>query len=181
MVGGVAIVTVVVMIAFMVLSSVVVFSLIHVCGPDEVLVISGEANMRGISLVTQGRVVRVPLLQLINHMDVTPVAIAQRFAQVGDREGGYHTIEIEAEVVFSRDELSLERAASWALRAPRPEVEAVVALCVEGALRHVAVTLRGEELRRDRARLAQVLGDELELELRPLGLEVKSLEIEDVR
>jgi flotillin len=163
----------------------VVNRLIYICQPNEVLIFSGARRrvgnrIVGYRLVHGGRGVRIPLLERVDRMDLTNMAIDIRVAGAYSKGGIPLNVEAVANVKVASEEPTLGNAIERFLRKPRQEVIRVAKETLEGNLRGVLATLTPEEVNHDRVKFAQSLLHEADQDLQGLGLVLDTLKIQNV-
>lgn len=160
-------------------------SLIRLCQPNEVLVISGSRRWVGdkkvgYKLVQGGRAFVLPLFERVDRLDVTNMIIDIR-AQGAYSKGGIPlTVEGVANVKIASVEPIIGNAIERFLGKKRFEIMAVARETLEGNLRGVLATLTPEEVNQDRVKFAQSLLMEAGEDLRRLGIVLDTLKIQHV-
>ena len=159
----------------------------EVVHPGQLLVLSGrprrraDGTMVAYRVVTQGRVVRLPLIERVDRMDVRPMteelSLRQAYCQ------GSRPVDIRGtlRVRIATEPPAVDDAINRFLgRNPR-EVAQVARETVEGGLRSAVASLTPEQVQSDPTRLAEALTSELEGAMHSLGLVLEALHIEDVQ
>lgn len=170
---------------FAVCAIIVVNRLIHICAPNEVLIFSGTHRRVGnrnvgYRLVQGGRGIRMPLIERVDHLDLTNMIIDVRVAGAYAKGGIPLNVEGVANLKISSDEITLANAIERFLGKPRAEIMRVARETLEGNLRGVLATLTPEEVNQDRVKFAQELLEEADKDLKLLGLELDTLKIQNV-
>jgi flotillin len=163
----------------------VVQRLLHICHPNQVLIFSGsqhrvEGRLVGYRLVHGGRGLRIPLLEKVDALDLTNMIITVSVRGAYSKGGIPLNVESVANVKVASEQPILGNAIERFLGKPRGEVERVAKETLEGNLRGVLATLTPEEVNGDRARFAQCLLQEADLDLKKLGLVLDTLKIQSV-
>jgi len=163
----------------------VVRRLICICQPNEVLVFSGTrrrmgGRIVGYRLVHGGSSLRLPLLERVDRLDLTNMAIDIRVAGAYSKVGIPLEIEGVANVKIASEEPTIGNALERFLGKPRSEIVRIAKETLEGNLRGVLATLTPEEVNQDRVKFAESLLLEAEQDLRKLGLVLDTLKIQTV-
>jgi flotillin len=163
----------------------VVKNLMHICQPNQVLIFSGsprvvDGRRVGYRLVQGGRGVRIPLLERVDSMDLTNMAIEIRVLGAYSRGGIPLTVEGVANVKVASEEPTIGNAIERFLGKPKGELIRVAKETLEGNLRGVLATLTPEEVNHDRVKFAQSLLHEADQDLKRLGLVLDTLKIQNV-
>jgi len=160
-------------------------NLIYICAPNEVLIFSGSREQRnsrtfGYRLVKGGRGIRVPLLETVDKMDLTNMAIELTARSAYSKGGVPLNVQGVANVKIAGHEPLLNRAIERFLGRSRKDVMQTAKTTLEGSLRGVLATMTPEEVNEDRVLFAQRLVQQVEDELGNLGLVVDMLKIQNV-
>ena len=163
----------------------VVRRLICICQPNEVLVFSGTrrrmgGRIVGYRLVQGGSSLRLPLLERVDRLDLTNMAIDIKVAGAYSKVGIPLEVEGVANVKIASEEPTIGNALERFLGKPRSEIVRVAKETLEGNLRGVLATLTPEEVNQDRVKFAESLLLEAEQDLRKLGLVLDTLKIQTV-
>jgi flotillin len=166
---------------------ILVFRSLHVCGSDEVLVVSGRPRRLPDGSVVNyrivrpgGRVVVVPILESLARLDLGLVMVD--IAPEGACSRGNVPLAVRglARVRISPAPDRLPRAIERFLGRGREEVAAVARETLEGSLRAVAAQHSAEELQGDLAALALQLRRRADEDFAKLGLEIGDIAIREV-
>ncbi len=168
----------------------VISKLIYICPPNRVLIFSGTsrkvvnsegANREvGYRLVQGGRGIRIPLMERVDHLDLTIMIIDLRVQGAYAKGGIPLNVEGIANVKISSNEATLANAIERMLGKPREEIMRVARETLEGNLRGVLATMTPEEVNQDRVKFATELLHEADRDLSGLGLELDTLKIQSV-
>lgn len=135
---------------------------------DEILVVTGSPLVR-----FRAGHLQIPLLEVVDRLDLTPIALVLELPG----PGGQLVARARISVRIGRESDALARAARLLLDLPRSErsrlAERVVGCAARGVLR---VAWLPEEVER----IAQEIGEESEPQLKRLGLELDSLQLEPI-
>jgi flotillin len=181
-VGGVAIIGALIIIAF------IISRIIYICPPNEVLIFSGghrripgtDDRIVGYRVVQGGRGIRIPLIEVVDRMDLTNMIIELRVHGAYSRGGIPLNVQGVANVKISSKSELLANAIERFLGYTREQIMAVARETLEGNLRGVLSTLTPEEVNQDREKFAGALVHEADVDLARLGLELDTLKIQHV-
>ncbi|HEU0031309.1 MAG TPA: SPFH domain-containing protein [Kofleriaceae bacterium] len=180
-VAGVAIVVALLVIA------IIISRIIYICPPNEVLIfsgghrkISGEDRTVGYRIVQGGRGLRVPLIEVVDRLDLTNMLIDLRVQGAYSRGGIPLNVQGVANVKVSSKSVQLANAIERFLGMTREQIMAIARETLEGNLRGVLSTLTPEEVNQDREKFAGELLHEADHDLGRLGLELDTLKIQHV-
>ncbi len=183
MVGAIAVLVALVVIAF------IISRIIYICPPNEVLIFSGghrkiagtsDDRVVGYRVVQGGRGIRIPLIEVVDRMDLTNMAIELKVQGAYSRGGIPLNVHGVANVKVSSKSVQLANAIERFLSMSREQIMAVARETLEGNLRGVLSTLTPEEVNQDREKFAGELVHEADHDLARLGLELDTLKIQHV-
>jgi flotillin len=183
MVGAIAVLVSLVVIAA------IISRIIYICPPNEVLIFSGghrripgtgEDRTIGYRVVQGGRGIRIPLIEVVDRMDLTNNIIELRVQGAYSRGGIPLNVQGVANVKVSSKAEHLANAIERFLGMTRDQIMAVARETLEGNLRGVLSTLTPEEVNQDREKFAGELVHEADHDLARLGLELDTLKIQHV-
>jgi flotillin len=168
-----------------VLGVLTVNKLIQICGPNEVLVISGGTHRAagrtvGYKDVQGGRALVIPLLEKVDRLDLTNMIIDVGVTGAYSKGGIPLNVEAVANVKVASTQPILGNAIERFLGKRREEIVRVAKETLEGNLRGVLATLTPEEVNNDRVKFAQSLLHEADGDLQKLGLALDTLKIQNV-
>jgi flotillin len=164
---------------------IIVTKLIHICPPNEVLIFSGTHRQvgnkeLGYRLVQGGRGLRIPMLEVVDSLDLTNMIIDLRVRGAYSKGGIPLNVEGVANVKIASTEPIIANAIERFLGKSRQEIMNVARETLEGNLRGVLATLTPEEVNQDRVKFAESLLQEGDTDLKRLGLELDTLKIQNV-
>jgi len=165
---------------------VLLVKLIQICPPNEVLVISGARSRRddgrevGYRVVKGGKSVILPLLERVDRMDLTNMAIDVTVKGAYTKGGIPANVSGVANVKIPGSGPVLTKSIERLLGKSRAEIRAIAKDTLEGNLRGVMAGLTPEELNEDKIKFGQRLLDEAEEDLARLGLVLDTLKIQNV-
>jgi flotillin len=161
--------------------------MIYICPPNEVLIFSGthrrlgdEDRTIGYRVVQGGRGIRIPLIEIVDRMDLTNMLIDLRVQGAYSKGGIPLNVQGVANVKVSSKSEQLANAIERFLGMTREQIMAIARETLEGNLRGVLSTLTPEEVNQDREKFEVELLHEAHHDLARLGLELDSLKIQHV-
>jgi flotillin len=167
--------------------AIILKKLLFICGPNEVLIFSGRQRriegrkgMVGYVAIKGGRKVKIPLLEVVDRMDLTNMAINVSVKGAFSKGGIPLNVDGVANVKIGGANPMLANAVERLLGKPRGEVINIAKETLEGNLRGVLATMTPEEVNSDKIRFAKELMDEADTDLSALGLELDTLKIQNV-
>ena len=161
-------------------------SLIIICPPNRVAVISGRTRQLsdgrnvGYRAVRGGRTLRVPLLERVAWMELNTIPIEVSVQNAYSRGAIPLNVQGIANVKVSSVEGLLQNSVERFLGVPQAAISAIAKETLEANLRGVLATLTPEEVNEDRLKFAQTLIDEADDDIKTLGLELDVLKIQNV-
>lgn len=167
--------------------AIILKKLLFICGPNEVLIFSGRQRRVegrkervGYIAIKGGRKVKIPLLEVVDRMDLTNMAINVSVKGAFSKGGIPLNVDGVANVKIGGANPMLGNAVERLLGKPRGEVINIAKETLEGNLRGVLATMTPEEVNSDKIRFAKELMDEADTDLSALGLELDTLKIQNV-
>lgn len=161
-------------------------TLIIICPPNRVAVISGRSRQLsdgrtvGYRAIRGGRTLRVPLLERVAWMELNTIPIEVSVQNAYSRGAIPLNVQGIANVKVSSVEGLLQNSVERFLEVPQNEIAAIAKETLEANLRGVLATLTPEEVNEDRLKFAQTLIDEADDDIKTLGLELDVLKIQNV-
>jgi flotillin len=159
---------------------------LYVCRPNEVLIFSGrqhkvdEHTTLGYRIVHGGFAWRIPLLEKVDHMDLTTMPIDMEVANAYSKGGIPLTITAIANVKVSSDLTVLPNAIERFQGRDPGEIRQVAKESLEGHIRGVLSQMTPEEVNHDRLKFGKELLEEASEDLDRLGLELDTLKVQSV-
>jgi flotillin len=158
-------------------------SLLQICPPNEVLILSGsrhrlaDGTVRGYRVIPGGFVLRKPIIERVHRMSLglleVPISIRGAYSQ-----GGVPlNVDAMANVKISSAERVIGNAIERFLGRDPNEIRRVAKETLEGHLRGVLARLTPEQVNEDRLKFAEELGNESEQDLMKLGIHLDTLKI----
>jgi flotillin len=164
----------------------IVKKLLYVSQPNEALIFSGRVRRAGTNkevgyrVVRGGRALRVPLLELIDSVDLTNIAIDIEVRGAYSKGGIPLHVHGVANIKLPGEEPLLNNAIERFLGKPRQELMRIAKETLEGNLRGVLAQLTPEEVNQDKTRFAHTLLEEAEHDLNRMGLVLDTLKIQNI-
>jgi len=161
-------------------------SLIVICMPNELVVITGRTRVTpdghtvGYRVLHGGRTLRIPIIERVSRLDLTTIPIEVITKNAYSRGGIPLIVQGIANVKVSAREPVSYNAVERLLEKPFDELMHIAKDTLEGNLRGVLATLTPEEVNEDRLKFAQRLIEEADEDLKKLGLELDTLKIQNV-
>jgi flotillin len=160
--------------------------LLCICGPNEILVISGRRHVLadgstvGYKVLHGGRGIRIPLLEEINRMDTRIIPVMVEVKNAYSKGGIPLVVHAIANVKIATDPELVRNAIERLLSVPSSGVASVARQTLEGVLREVVAELTPEEVNEDRLKFAGTLIRNAKDDFDKLGLELDVLKVQSV-
>lgn len=161
-------------------------SLIIICPPNRVAVVSGRSRTLsdgrkvGYRVIKGGRTVRIPLVEKVDYMDLNTIPIEVSVTNAYSKGAIPLDVQGVANIKVASREGVLENSVERFLGRPPEYIQQIAKENLEANLRGVLATLTPEEVNEDRLKFAQTLIDEADDDIRTLGLELDVLKIQNV-
>ena len=161
-------------------------SLLRICNPNEVLIVSGRkyrapsGETLGYRVVFGGRVLSIPILETVKRMDMTVMPVPVEVTNAYARGGTPIDIQAIANVKISSDPEIIGNAIERFLDRNRSEIARVARETLEGNLRGVLATLTPEQVNEDRLEFAERIAQDVSRDLAKLGMQLDTLKIQSV-
>jgi flotillin len=161
-------------------------SLIIICPPNRVAVISGRSRQLsdgrtvGYRAIRGGRTLRVPLLERVSWMELNTIPIEVSVANAYSKGAIPLHVQGIANVKVSSVEGLLQNSVERFLDVDQEHIAGIAKETLEANLRGVLATLTPEEVNEDRLKFAQTLIEEADDDIKTLGLELDVLKIQNV-
>lgn len=165
---------------------------LEVCPPSEVLIFSGRVRKLpvaggphdrtevGFRVVRGGRAMRIPLIEKVDRMQLTNMAIELSVTNAYSRGGIPLKVHAVANVKIPSEEPLLHNAIERFLGYPREGIIRVAKDTLEGNLRGVIAELTPEEINQQKVIFQQKLIEEADKDLQRLGLVLDNLQIQNI-
>ncbi len=155
-----------------------------ICQPSEVVIVSGPRRRSdqkvGYRHIRGGRTLRIPILELVDHMDLTTMAVDVAVRNGYSRDGIPLTVQGVANLKIDGDPPGLDNAVEKLMGKPREQIIRIARETLEGNLRGVLARLTPEQVNEDKESFATELIEEAEIDLQRLGLLLDTLNIQTV-
>ncbi len=164
----------------------IVNSLIIVCPPNRVAVISGrsrtlsDGRQVGYRILKGGRTLRIPIIERVAWMDLNTIPLVVEVTNAYSAGAIPLNVQGIANVKVSSKEGLLDNAAERFLNVPHEQIGQIAKETLEANLRGVLATLSPEEVNEDRLKFSQQLIDEADDDIKTLGLELDVMKIQNV-
>jgi flotillin len=168
----------------------VVRNLLYVSAPNEALIFSGARRVArlgsgqdkevGFRVIRGGRGIRIPLLERVDRMDLSNLAIEVQVRGAFCKGGIPLNVQGVANVKLPGDEPRLLNAVERFLGRTQQEIARIARETLEGNVRGVLAQLTPEEVNEDKVRFAQSLLEEAEHDMARIGLVLDTLKIQNV-
>ena len=161
-------------------------SLVVICPPNRVAVISGRSRVLpdgrtvGYRVIKGGRTIRIPVLEKVDYMDLNTIPIDVSVSNAYSKGAIPLDVQGVANIKVSSNEGVLENSVERFLGRPPQYIQQIAKENLEANLRGVLSTLTPEEVNEDRLKFAQTLIDEADDDIKTLGLELDVLKIQNV-
>ena len=182
--GPIATVMVVVIVLALIFIGLSIKSLLIICEPSEVVIFSGPKRRSdqkiGYRAIRGGRGLRIPLLEKVDYMDLTNIAVNVGVRGAYSRDGIPLNIDGVANIKLDGDPPGLDNAVERLLGKSKAEMIQMARETLEGNLRGVLAKLTPQEVNEDKEKFAAELIEEAEVDLLALGLCLDTLKIQTV-
>ena len=173
-------------VAIIMAAALAVRSLIVICPPNKVAVVSGRTRQLtdgravGYRVIKGGRTLRIPLIEKVDFMDLNTIPIEVSVSNAYSKGAIPLDVQGVANIKVSSREGVLENSVERFLGRQAEYIQQIAKENLEANLRGVLATLTPEEVNEDRLKFAQTLIDEADDDIRTLGLELDVLKIQNV-
>lgn len=151
------------------------------CSSNQVLVVYGQVGTGKSAKVIHGGGAFVwPIIQSFAYLDLVPMTIDINLKSALSKQNIRVDVPSRFTVAISTDEQSMMNAAERLLGLPRQEIEDLAQDIIFGQLRATIATMDIEEINSDRERFEKSVMDNIETELRKVGLSVINVNISDI-
>jgi flotillin len=158
----------------------------YVCAPSEVLIFSGrrwklpDGKVVGFRCVRGGRAIRMPLVEVVDRMQLTNMAIELAVQSAYSKGGVPLQVVAVANIKIPSEEPLLHNALERFLGCSRDQIIFVAKDTLEGNLRGVIAELTPEEINQKKEVFQQKLIDEAHRDMQRLGLVLDNLQIQSI-
>ncbi len=160
--------------------------LLCICGPNEILVISGRRHVLadgtsvGYKVLHGGRGLRIPILEEVNRMDTRLIPVMVEVRNAYSKGGIPLIVHAVANVKIISDPALVRNAIERLLSQTPAQIAKVAQQTLEGVLREVVAELTPEEVNEDRLKFAGTLMRNAKDDFDKLGLELDVLKVQSV-
>ncbi|MBT5139006.1 MAG: flotillin family protein [Acidimicrobiaceae bacterium] len=164
----------------------IISSLIIICPPNRVAVISGRSRVLsdgrsvGYRILRGGRTLRIPLIETVAWMDLNTIPLEVSVTNAYSAGAIPLNVQGIANVKVSSREGLLENAAERFLGVSTATIGQIAKETLEANLRGVLATMSPEEVNEDRLKFSHQLIDEADDDIKTLGLELDVMKIQNV-
>jgi flotillin len=159
---------------------------LYVCSPSEVLIFSGrrwktaDGKELGFRVVRGGRGMRVPLLEVVDRMQLTNMAIELAVQGAYSKGGVPLNVTAIANIKIPSEEPLLHNAIERFLGYSQQQIMLIAKDTLEANLRGVIAELTPEEINQKKVVFQQKLIEEADRDLMRLGLILDNLQIQNI-
>jgi flotillin len=159
---------------------------LYVCSPSEVLIFSGrrwktpDGKEVGFRVVRGGRGMRVPLIELVDRMQLTNMAIELAVQGAYSKGGVPLNVTAIANIKIPSEEPLLHNAIERFLGYDQRQIMLIAKDTLEANLRGVIAELTPEETNQKKVVFQQKLIEEADRDLQRLGLVLDNLQIQNI-
>ncbi len=164
----------------------IISKILVICGPNEILVISGrqhrlaDGSTVGYKVLHGGRGLRIPILEEVNRMDMRLIPVMVEVRNAYSRGGIPLLVHAVANVKVTSDRAGVRNAIERLLTSTPREIASIAQQTLEGALREVVAELTPEEVNQDRLKFAETLMRNAKDDFDKLGIELDVLKVQSV-
>lgn len=165
----------------------VVKSLIIICPPNRVAIISGgkgnksaDGRTMGYRAIKGGRAFRKPIIEQVSWMDLNNIPLEVSVLNAYSKGAIPLNVQGIANVKVSSQDSLLANSVERFLNVPHQSIAQIAKETLEANLRGVLATLTPEEVNEDRLKFSQFLIEEADDDIKTLGLELDVLKIQNV-
>jgi len=159
---------------------------LYVCSPSEVLIFSGrrwktaDGREVGFRVVRGGRALRIPLIEVVDRMQLTNMAIELTVKGAYSRGGVPLNVHAVANIKIPNEEPLLHNTLERFLSYSQQYIMSVAKDTLEGNLRGVIAELTPEDINQKKVVFQQKLIEEADRDLQRLGLVLDNLQIQNI-
>ncbi len=160
-------------------------SLIIICPPNRVAVISGRSRVLsdgrrvGFRILKGGRTIHIPIIEKVSWMDLNTIPLEVSVTNAYSRGTIPLNVQGIANVKVSSKEGVLKNAAERFLDVPKESIGQIAKETLEANLCGVLATLSPEEVNEDRLKFSQQLIDEADDDVKTLGIDLDVMKIQN--
>lgn len=171
---------------FLLLLFIFIKRFLYICNPNEILIFSGRKRRTGggqsvgYRVIFGGRVVKIPIVESVDRMDMTVMPILVEVHNAYSKGGIPLAIQTIANVKISSKPELTQNAIERFLGRDRSEISRVAKETLEGNLRGVLAMMTPEQVNEDRLEFADRMAKDVSRDLAKLGLQLDTLKIQSV-
>jgi flotillin len=151
------------------------------CPSNKILVVYGRVGSGKSAKVVHGGGAFVwPIIQDYDYLELTPMTIDINLKSALSKQNIRVDVPSRFTVAISTDQASMVNAAERMLGLKRPDIEELAKDIIFGQLRATIATMDIESINSDRERFEKAVMDNIETELRKVGLSVINVNISDI-
>ncbi|XMB72074.1 SPFH domain-containing protein [Mycoplasmatota bacterium WC30] len=181
---AIGLIVAIVVIVFMVL--VFIVSRIRKCPSDKILVVYGkvgnnaDGSSKSAACVHGGAKFVYPFIQAYQYLDLTPLSISVDLTQALSRQNIRIDVPSRFTVGISTEPTVMQNAAERLLGLQLPEIQELAKDIIFGQLRLVIATMDIEEINTSRDIFLEAVSDNVETELKKIGLRLINVNVTDI-
>ena len=156
------------------------------CPSDKVLVVYGklgkdkDGNERSSKCIHGGATFIVPVIQSYKYLDLTPISISVDLRNTLSKQNIRIDVPSRFTVGISTEPGVMQNAAERLLALPPSEVQELSKDIILGQLRLVIATMDIEDINADRDKFLEAVSNNVETELKKIGLRLINVNITDI-
>ncbi len=151
------------------------------CPSNKILVVYGRVGGgKSANVIHGGGTFVWPVIQAFSYLDLTPMTIDIKLQNALSKQNIRVDVPSRFTVAISTDQQSMMNAAERLLGLQKQEIEDLAMDIIFGQLRATIATMDIEEINSDRERFEKSVMDNIETELRKVGLSVINVNISDI-
>jgi flotillin len=165
---------------------IVILSRYRKCPSDKVMVIYGkvgsdnDGQTKSAKCIHGGAAFIIPVIQSYQYMDLTPISISVDLTQALSRQNIRIDVPSRFTVGISTEPSVMQNAAERLLGLQLHEIQELAKDIIFGQLRLVIATMDIEEINTDRDKLLLAVSNNVEIELKKIGLRLINVNITDI-
>jgi flotillin len=185
--GGIATVSVIVIIVVFFLLVYMVFSRYTKVGPNQVLIVSGrkhsleDGSQIGFRIVKGGGTFVMPIFEKVDLLSLELLTIDVQTPEVYTSKGVPVKVDGVAQIKVKGDDISIRTAAEQFLGKAQDEIRNIATQTLEGHLRAILGTMTVEEIYQNRDAFASKVQEVAAGDMANMGLTIVSFTIRDIR
>lgn len=165
---------------------IVILSRYRKCPSDKVLVIYGKVGSDKNGQINSARCIHggaafiIPVLQAYQYMDLTPISISVDLKQALSKQNIRIDVPSRFTVCISTEPGVMQNAAERLLGLKFNEIQELAKDIIFGQLRLVIATMDIEEINTDRDKFLLAVSNNVEIELKKIGLKLINVNVTDI-